>query len=86
MTTKTTEVPGVGTLAGTALVLTQGCTRACGHLLHEGDDGDDDARRLRRRVADDAAQRIGRPVEVYASAPRNRGWIVSVHYPRVRSA
>lgn len=35
----TKRIPGLGTLIGAALTLTQERTRACGLLLPDGDDG-----------------------------------------------
>lgn len=78
------RIKGLGALDGAALVLTRERTRKCGHLLAEGYDGGENAREARYEVTQVArrqATRLGRPVEVFASAPGRQGWVVDVVEP-----
>ena len=63
------------------VTLTRRCTKACGHLEPEGRDGGDDARRLRKAIAQDAialARKLGAvQVEIYATTSVNT-WLASV--------
>lgn len=74
----------MGTLSGNAFTLTNAATRACGHLLAEGDDAGDVGRALRaevRDVAQEAADKTGKSVEIYGSAPNVHDWLVDVVEP-----
>ncbi len=85
MSTTSKRIPGIGTLRGASLTLTCDATKRAGHLLAEGADGGDAARKVRREieaVAQTQADAIGRPVEVYASARGKQGWVVDVVEPR----
>lgn len=74
----------IGILDGTALTLTHDATVACGHMLPEGVDGGDAARYHRREArlnAQRQADKLGKAVEIFGSAPGAQDWVVDVVEP-----
>lgn len=78
------RINGIGTVNSTAITLTHKVTKACGHLLPEGVDGGDLARKGRaavRKAAQKAADAIGKPIEIYGQKRGAQAWVIEVVAP-----